>query len=155
MINHLRDIHHITKMSLENKTVDDLKKPLQQTLDAVISKPHSKQYQQKLTRDIVRFFLTCTLPLSLIENENFRTFINAFDPRYKSPCINTLKHEISDAALHTTQNIKYMINTQADMISLTFDLWTSRAHDSYLGITCHWISEEFKLYDFTLSVTEM
>jgi hypothetical protein len=155
MINHLRDIHQITKMSLENKPVEELKKPLQQTLETVLSKPHSKQKQQKLTRDIIKLFLSCTLPLSLIENENFRTFLNSIDPRYKPPCINTLKNEISDAAYHTIQNIKYIINTQTDMIAFTFDLWTSRAHDSYLGLTCHWISDEFKIYDFTLCVTEI
>ncbi|CAG8760877.1 1417_t:CDS:2, partial [Dentiscutata heterogama] len=71
-------------MSLENKPVKELKKPLQQKLETVLSKPHSKQWQQKLTRDI-----------------------------------------------------------------------TSQAYDSYLGITCHWISEEFKMYDFTLSVTKI
>ncbi|CAG8637426.1 7319_t:CDS:2, partial [Dentiscutata heterogama] len=40
-------------------------------LETVLSKPHSKQWQQKLTWNIVKFFLTCTLPLSLIENKNF------------------------------------------------------------------------------------
>ncbi|CAG8605055.1 21387_t:CDS:2 [Gigaspora margarita] len=155
LINHLRDVHHITKMSLENKKIEELKKPIQQKLETVISKPYSKLIQQKLTQNIVKFFLLCTLPLFLIENENFRTFLNTFDPRYKPPCINTLEHEIPDAAFYTAQTIKYMINTQADIIALTFDLWTSRAHNSYLGITCHWISDEFKMYDLTLSVTEM
>ncbi|CAG8849602.1 2543_t:CDS:1, partial [Gigaspora margarita] len=47
-------------------------------------------------------------------NENFCTFLNAFDPRYKPFGINTLKHEISDTAFYTTQTVKYMINIQAD-----------------------------------------
>lgn len=45
--------------------------------------------------------------------------------------------------------------TQTNTVSLTFDLWTSRAHDSYLGVTCHWVSDEFHIYDLTLGVIEM
>ncbi|CAG8836588.1 20651_t:CDS:2, partial [Cetraspora pellucida] len=105
MINHLRDVHHITKMSLENKTIE-----------TILTKPHSKQIQQKLTCNIVKLFLSCTLPLSLIENENFHTFLNSFDPQYKAPCKNTLKHKISDATIHTTKTINYMISTQADIM---------------------------------------
>lgn len=70
----LRDVHRITKMSLHDKTVDELKKSSQQTLF---------------------------------------TFLRSFD------------------------------------------LWTSRAHESYLGVTCHWISDEFCIYDLTLSIIEM
>jgi len=155
MINHLRDVHHITKMSLHNKTADELKKSSQQTLETMLLKPYPPAKQQKLTQDVLRLFISCTLPLYLVENKNFRTFLHSFDPRYKPPCVNTLKNEIANGTNHTTQVIKNMIHSQANTISLTFDLWTSRAHDSYLGVTCHWISDEFRMYDLTLSVVEM
>ncbi|CAG8779304.1 7693_t:CDS:2, partial [Cetraspora pellucida] len=155
MINHLRDVHHITKMSLHNKTADELKKSSQQTLETMLLKPYPPAKQQKLTQDVLRLFISCTLPLYLVENKNFRTFLHSFDPRYKPPCVNTFKNEIANGTNHTTQVIKNMIHSQANTISLTFDLWTSRAHDSYLGVTCHWISDEFRMYDLTLSVVEM
>ncbi|CAG8722449.1 6851_t:CDS:2, partial [Gigaspora rosea] len=155
MINHLRDVHHITKMSLHNKTADELKKSSQQTLETMLLKPYPPAKQQKLTQDVLRLFISCTLPLYLVENKNFRTFLHSFDPRYKPPCVNTLKNEIANGTNHTTQVIKNMIHSQANTILLTFDLWTSRAHDSYLGVTCHWISDEFRMYDLTLSVVEI
>ncbi|CAG8781705.1 4287_t:CDS:2, partial [Cetraspora pellucida] len=104
-------------MSLKNKTIKELKKPLQQTLETILTKLHFKQIQQKLTYNIIKWFLS-------------------------SPCINTLKHEISDTTIYTTKTINYMISTQADMVLLIFDLWTSRAHDSYLG-TIEPVLEEF------------
>ncbi|CAG8850988.1 10798_t:CDS:2, partial [Gigaspora margarita] len=121
---------------------------------STLSKPYSVSRQQKLTRDIVKFLISCTLPLSLIENKNFRAFLNSFDPQYKPPCVNTIKNEIVNRTNHTTQVIKRML-IETDTVSLTFDLWTSRAHDSYLGITCHWISDEFRIYDLILGVIEM
>ncbi|CAG8818009.1 19228_t:CDS:1, partial [Gigaspora margarita] len=35
IINHLCDIYHITKMSIKNKKVEELKKPLQQKLEHI------------------------------------------------------------------------------------------------------------------------
>ncbi|CAG8729996.1 6842_t:CDS:2, partial [Racocetra persica] len=58
-------------------------------------------------------------------NENFCTFLNSFDPRYKAPCINILKHEILDVTIHTVKTINYMISTQADMISDEFIMYDS------------------------------
>ncbi|CAG8741000.1 21895_t:CDS:2 [Gigaspora margarita] len=95
------------------------------------------------------------LTLSLIENKHFCTFLYSFDPRYQLPCINTIKNEIADGYYHTTQTIKQILLTYTSSISLTFDLWTSRAHDSYLGLTCHWISDEFLIYDLTLDIIEL
>ncbi|CAG8840639.1 36094_t:CDS:2, partial [Gigaspora margarita] len=48
-----------------------------------------------------------------------------------------------------------MLHTYTGLISLIFDLWTSRAHDSYLGVTCHWISDKFRMNDLTLGVIEL
>ncbi|CAG8841213.1 18793_t:CDS:2, partial [Gigaspora margarita] len=153
LVKHLRDVHHITKMSLEHSSTEDLKFS-QQTIEATLSKPYSALKQRKLTREIITFFISCTLSLSLIENKNFHTLLNSFDPRYKPPCVNTIKNEIINGTKHTTQIIKHML-TQTNTVSLTFDLWTSRAHDSYLGVTCHWISDEFHIYDLILGVIEM
>ncbi|CAG8829574.1 21215_t:CDS:2, partial [Cetraspora pellucida] len=106
MVNHLRDIHHITKTSLEHSSVEELKKSSQQTIEITLSKPYSASRQQKLTQDIIIFFISCTLPLSLIENKNFRIFLNSFDPRYKPLCVNTIKNKIVNETNHTAQSIK-------------------------------------------------
>ncbi|CAG8468890.1 14389_t:CDS:2 [Racocetra persica] len=44
---------------------------------------------------------------------------------------------------------------QINTVSLTFDLWTSRAYNSYLGIICYWISDKFCIYDLILDVIEI
>ncbi|CAG8854226.1 8800_t:CDS:2, partial [Gigaspora margarita] len=99
--------------------------------ESTLSKPYSVSRQQKLTRDIVKFLISCTLPLSLIENKNFHAFafLNSFNPRYKPPYVNTIKNEIVNGTNHTTQVIK--------------------------RVTCHWISDEFRIYDLILGLIEM
>ncbi|CAG8847398.1 31122_t:CDS:2, partial [Gigaspora margarita] len=81
IVNHLCDVHHITKTSLEHSSVEELKKFSQQTIESTLLKPYSVSRQQKLTRDIVKFLISC--------------------------------------------------------------------------VTCHWISDEFRIYDLTLGVIEM
>ncbi|CAG8556482.1 10520_t:CDS:2 [Cetraspora pellucida] len=97
------DDERVTKVQCsieENKTIEELKKPLQQTLETILTKLYSKQIQQKLTHNIVKLLLS-------------------------SPCINTLKHKISDATIHSTKTINYIISTQADMISDEFKMYDS------------------------------
>ncbi|CAG8817524.1 3915_t:CDS:2, partial [Gigaspora margarita] len=154
IVNHLRNIHHITKTSLEHSSDEELKKSSQQTIETTLLKPYLVSRYQKLIQNIIKFLISYILPLSLIENKHFRTFLNSFNSRYKLPCVNTIKNEIVNRTNHTTQAIKNRI-IQTNTVSFTFELWTSWAHDSYLGVTCHWNSDEFYIYDLTLGVIKM
>ncbi|CAG8841719.1 22306_t:CDS:2, partial [Gigaspora margarita] len=60
-----------------------------------------------------------------------------------------------DEYYYTTQTIKQMLYTCTGLILHTFDLWTSCAHNSYLDITYHWISNEFHINDLILGVIEL
>ncbi|CAG8837417.1 10515_t:CDS:2, partial [Cetraspora pellucida] len=48
-----------------------------------------------------------------------------------------------------------LISKTSDTVSLTFDFWSSRAHDSYLGITCHWLTNSFDLHEIILDIGEL
>ncbi|CAG8794161.1 13748_t:CDS:2, partial [Racocetra persica] len=122
----------ITKISLENKSIEELKNPSQQTIETVLLKPHSASKQKKLMQDIIKLFISCTLPLSLIENKNFHTFLHSFDSQYEPPCVNTIKNEIANRTFYTTQVIKQILYTQTDTIL-----------------------EEFHMRNLTLGVIEM
>ena len=37
-------------------------------------------------------------------------------------------------------------------VALTTDMWTSEANDSYLGLSCHYLSQEFELKSVCLAV---
>ncbi len=66
MIGHLRDSHHVTKSSLNMETVEDILK------------------KSKL-------ILSCALPLSIVNNEEFKIFCNSLDPKFKVPIISIIK----------------------------------------------------------------
>ncbi|CAG8711659.1 7259_t:CDS:2, partial [Ambispora leptoticha] len=63
LVNHLCDVYHITKTLLEYSSVEELKKSSQQTIETTLSKLYSASRQQKLTRNIIIFFISCVIEM--------------------------------------------------------------------------------------------
>ncbi len=91
-------------------------------------------------------------PLYLIENEAFRRFIYELDPAFTMPCPATVKKIVYDAFNYSFPQLKNML-TQVAFVSLTMDLWTARNRQGYLGVTCSYLNQSFKLCEFTLDIT--
>ncbi|CAG8845840.1 8477_t:CDS:2, partial [Gigaspora margarita] len=71
------------------------------------------------------------------------------------PCVNTIKTIIFNSYTSATRQITDLISKISDTMSLTFDIWTSRVHDSYLGITCYWLTDSFELHKIVLDMGEL
>ncbi|CAG8492855.1 2695_t:CDS:2, partial [Gigaspora rosea] len=145
------DIHHITKESLANKR----QKVYQQTIQQVMIKPHSSYVQKKLAHQVVRYIVSRVQPIYLVEIDDFKLLIKSFDSRFKMPCVNTIKTIIFDSYTSAVKQIIDLILETSDTVSLTFDIWSSRAHDSYIRITCHWLTESFELHKIILEIGEL
>ncbi|KAE9522567.1 hypothetical protein AGLY_017037 [Aphis glycines] len=76
-------------------------------------------------------------PFSIVEDIGFKNLVKVLDPRYELP--NTLFNII--------QNVSH--------VSLTCDLWSSRANESFLTVTCDFVDENFKMHCFLLSTNKM
>ncbi|CAG8720153.1 2511_t:CDS:2, partial [Dentiscutata heterogama] len=88
----------------------------------MLLKPYPQAKQQKLIQDVLRLFISCMLLLYLVENQNFRTFLYSFDPRYKPPCVNTLKNKIANRTNYTTQPLLEEFNIKrSKILSITTD----------------------------------
>ncbi|CAG8776318.1 17242_t:CDS:1, partial [Acaulospora morrowiae] len=77
------------------------------------------------------------------------------DSRFEIPSVSTIKTTIFNSYTWTTKQLTDLISKTSDTISLTLDIWTSRAHDSYLGITCHWLTDTFELCETILNIGEL
>ena len=110
---------------------------------------HPKQLQA--TDALVDFVAEDLMPLRVVESSRFEKFVKVLDPQY---CLPTRKH------LSTTLLQKKYINLKAQTIdhlkgvntvNLTIDLWTNMQMRSYLGITAHYITAEWKLEQVMLA----
>ena len=69
------------------------------------------------------------------------------------PCQETVKKIIYSAFNYSLAQLKQLLLKQATFISLTMDLWTACNRQGYLGITCSYLDQSFKLCEFTLDIT--
>ena len=61
---------------------------------------------------------------------------------------------IFNAQNWTVGLIKNKLAETAEYMALTLDIWSSRAYDAYLGITCYWLTSEFELYEVMLDMVD-
>ena len=93
---------------------------------------------QLIIRALALFIVRGMQPLSLVEDEHFRDFIKAIDPRITLPCRSTLTKTILPAIYAETKGKLAVELSQAKYISLTADCWTSSTMASYLTVTAHY-----------------
>jgi hypothetical protein len=107
-----------------------------------------------ILRALVLFLVRGMHPLSMVEDEHFRAFVKAIDPRIALlPCRKTLTHSLK------TRNVlcaeaKAKLETElslASFIALTADCWTSLTNASYMTVTAHYINEKLKIVSRVLS----
>ncbi len=82
------------------------------------------------------------MPLHLVDSVRFQKLLESLDPQYCLPSRkhlsrNLLKKKLKDQVKDRLSAVK--------VVNLTLDLWSNRQMRSYLGITGHYISAEWKL----------
>jgi len=85
-------------------------------------------------------------PILTVEEPSFIRMLNKFNPKYQCP---TRQHfseaELPCLYIHVCDSkVKPKLGDAAYYL-LTFTLWTSTAHDSYLSVTVHFIDIEWCL----------
>lgn len=90
-------------------------------------------------------------PLYIVQNEAFQRFIYELDSAFTMPCPETVKNIIYEAFNYSFPQLKNML-AQTTFVSLTMDLWTARNRQGYLGVTCSYLDQFFKLCEFTLDI---
>ncbi|XP_041862941.1 E3 SUMO-protein ligase ZBED1-like [Melanotaenia boesemani] len=115
----------------------------------------SSSRAQKITEAIAVFICKDLRPFSVVENDGFQSLVKLLEPRYVLP---TRKHLSEVAISKLYEEVKNGVATSlklATRVALTCDSWTSRATDSYLTITCHYIDMEWLLLSHVLQTRKI
>ncbi|CAG8542546.1 6347_t:CDS:10, partial [Scutellospora calospora] len=91
-------------------------------------------------------------PLNIIQNKHFQQFINAFDLAFNIPDIKLVKQVINRAYDYSVPLLRDYLKKNIVKVSFTIDFWTARNQQGYLGITCAYIDNSFKLNEVTLAI---
>ncbi|KAK6187191.1 hypothetical protein SNE40_005270 [Patella caerulea] len=87
------------------------------------------------------------IPIFTVEKSGFRNMMKTFDPRY---CLPGRKYfsDIAIPALYNTVHDKVLEEIRRRPVcylGATTDMWSSRNMEPYLGVTVHFIDEDWRL----------
>src|ERR1043165_6668509 len=104
----------------------------------------TEQEQRILVQLFIEFLIDNNQPFNIVTNEAFRNFLKALNPSFNIPYENIIQMLLETAYQYTEQKLKNLLEIDAISVSLTTDFWTSRSQEGYIGVTCSWISTNFK-----------
>ncbi|XP_051814940.1 E3 SUMO-protein ligase ZBED1-like [Acanthochromis polyacanthus] len=101
--------------------------------------PSTSLRAEKITSALASFICKDLRPYSVVENVGFRHFVHTLEPHYVIPTRKQLSHVTIPKMYADVKNNIATALKSAERVAVTCDSWTSRATDSYLTITCHYI----------------
>ena len=97
-----------------------------------------------ITNAVACMIVTDFQPFSIVEDKGFKFVLNVMDPRYKVPSHKYFSEKVIPSMYEELRGKVKVCIDSAMFLALTTDCWTSRAIDSYVSITAHFIDEKFK-----------
>jgi len=90
------------------------------------------------------------LPLSLVDSEAFREFVNFLEPDYRVPCWQTFTARLDGLKTELAKTVVTELSS-ALSVAVTTDIWTSITNEPYISLTASYITPEWELRSRTLS----
>ena len=104
---------------------------------------------KSLTSAVCKFIVRDLRPISVVDDIGFLNLMNVAEPRYIVPCRSTIKRRIDERYLHERSRVKASLHS-VEYMTCTTDMWTSRASDAYISLTCHFIDQDFTMSYYNL-----
>jgi len=138
----LRD-HLVSAHPLKLRPPED-----QRCLNAYLSKakfPESRA--KKITEHIAGMVVRDLRPAAMVEGVGFRALMNYVEPGYHVPSAT----HIAEVAWKKFTNGKTTIKSYLQFFAFTTDIWTSRANDVNLSLTCHFTTSRWNMVTCVLA----
>lgn len=100
--------------------------------------------KRKIDNDVLDLFIDSYHPFTLVEERAFKKVMR-WIPGYQLPTRKTISNVMIPALYNKNEETLKTTLGSIEHLCLTADLWTSRANESYLAVTGHFITEEFEL----------
>lgn len=98
----------------------------------------------KINRIILtELIVKCNLPPSIVEHVGFRNFLKTIAPRWKPTSSRYFTRNLLPTLMNDCRNKIRKILDDTNHISITVDAWTDRRGRSFIGVTGHFLDENF------------
>jgi len=107
---------------------------------------------ERLNKLLVDLICREGLPFSLVDSDAFREFVHELDPRYRIPDRHALSERLVLQRYETVKSDIQASLSKSPAHAITTDMWTSSNNFSYMGVTAHWLDDEFSIHNKCLAV---
>jgi hypothetical protein len=117
--------------------------------ESVESRPadiHEEQLRYQLAKIIIQGYY----PFSLVEQTCFIEYSKLLNPSVQLISADTLTRHVEKLFSTSHAKVKEILVQETSKVSLTTDCWTSTATKSFLGMTVHWLDENWKFNEIVL-----
>ena len=139
----------------EQQDEDESQSNSQQTLTHLLrpQRKYSSQHPKQIlvTDAVVDFIADDLIPLSVVESKRFKSLLRILDSQYQVPSHKQLSTVLLKKKYDKLKSSVLDKLKKTDTINLTIDLWSNRQMRSYLGITGHYISDDWNLESVMLA----
>lgn len=120
-------------------------------------KPYSEnnKHVKDLDKLVVRMICMDLQPFSVVEDQGFVDLVQGLDPKYQLPGRNKVSTTLLTKMYDLERSKVQQDLNDATFISLTSDMWTSRATQGYLTVTAHCITPTWELKSFVLNTVRV
>lgn len=101
--------------------------------------------KRKLDKLLLGLFSKDLQPFRVVEDVGFKAFVQELNPSYKMPDRKTISKSLVPAAYEECKANVISELKNVRHVTLTSDCWSSCAQDSFLALTAHFVTEDFRL----------
>ena len=105
--------------------------------------------QQMLDNALLEMIASDMQPSSIVNDKGSNKFVNLLDSRYHIPSRRNLMPKLPTKYEEVKARVKKCLESVAH-VCLTTDIWTSRATQGYITVTCHFLDELWQMQTFVL-----
>ncbi|XP_076849046.1 E3 SUMO-protein ligase ZBED1-like isoform X2 [Brachyhypopomus gauderio] len=113
--------------------------------------PCTPQMAAELSDSILQMIIKDMRPLAIVEGQGFREMIKTFHTGYILPSRRHFTDLMEKKYVATFERVKTKLKNVTSKITLTTDAWTSIATEAYLGVTCHFVNQDWELTSYSLT----
>ncbi|WCJ26810.1 Zinc finger BED domain-containing protein DAYSLEEPER [Euphorbia peplus] len=101
---------------------------------------------QEFRKLLAGFIVVGGLPFEMVESKSFNDFMHALNPKFKLPSAESFTEYCYRLYLDEKLKLQKFLAINCQSVCLTTDAWTSVQGITHLGITAHFIDEDWKLH---------
>ena len=155
LFDHILPYYHLQFLEVDSSAPPPAKKRKQSTMATYMVRPCPVTRTRKLHNLVFNMIATDMQPSSVVNDKGFVLLVHELDLCYTLPSAKVLTQTLMPAAYAKAKESLTAKLSDAEMVSLTTDGWTSRTTESYCATTVHFLDNQWKLCVYLLDCSYM